>query len=70
MAATCSSATSVDFQQSTLRYMPEDRILYNHYCENLKFYGLVAISQNYNCTVMLCEVQQRHRAGEVQHHAE
>jgi hypothetical protein len=38
MEATCSCETSVDFQRTTLRYIPEDRTLYNHCCENLKFY--------------------------------
>jgi hypothetical protein len=38
MEATRSSKTSVDFQQTTRRYIPEDRILYNHGYENLKFY--------------------------------
>jgi hypothetical protein len=33
-----SSETSVDFQQTTLRYIPEDRTLYNHRWENLKRY--------------------------------
>jgi hypothetical protein len=36
MEATCSSETSVDFQQATRRYIPEDTILQNHRCENLK----------------------------------
>jgi hypothetical protein len=34
--ATCSSETSVDFQQSTRCYIPEDITLHNHRCENLK----------------------------------
>jgi hypothetical protein len=38
MEATCSSETSVDFQQSAQRYIPEDNSLHNHRCENLKFY--------------------------------
>jgi hypothetical protein len=32
----CSSETSVDFQQITLRYIPEDTVLHNHSFENLK----------------------------------
>jgi hypothetical protein len=28
----------VEFQRTTLRYIPEDRTLHNHLCENLKFY--------------------------------
>jgi hypothetical protein len=27
---------SVDFQQTTQRYIPEDSTLHNHCCENLK----------------------------------
>jgi hypothetical protein len=38
MEAICSSETSVDFQQTTRRYIPEDSTIYNHRCENLKFY--------------------------------
>jgi hypothetical protein len=35
---TCSSETSVDFQRSTERYIPEDRTLHNHLYENLESY--------------------------------
>jgi hypothetical protein len=35
---TCSSETSVHFQQTTRRYIPEDRILHKHRCEKLKSY--------------------------------
>jgi hypothetical protein len=35
MKATCSSEMSVDFQR---RYIPENRTLHNHLCENPKFY--------------------------------
>jgi hypothetical protein len=40
MGAICSSETSVVFQRTIWRYVPEDRdrALYNHRCENLKFY--------------------------------
>jgi hypothetical protein len=37
MEETCSSETSVDFQRTTWYYIPEDIILHNHLCENLKF---------------------------------
>jgi hypothetical protein len=30
--------TSVDFQRTTQRYIPEDRTPHNHRCEDLKFY--------------------------------
>jgi hypothetical protein len=38
MEATCSSETSLDFQRTTWRYIPEERTLRNHRCENLKSY--------------------------------
>jgi hypothetical protein len=38
METTCSSKTCVDFQRTTLRYIPEDGTLDNHRCENLKSY--------------------------------
>jgi hypothetical protein len=47
MEATCSSETSADFQRTTQRYIPEDRILHNQPCENLKF----CMSQKYLISV-------------------
>jgi hypothetical protein len=41
MEATCSSETSVDFQPTTRRYIPEDRTLHNHRCENDRSYTLI-----------------------------
>jgi hypothetical protein len=38
--ATYSSETSVDFQQTTRRYIPEDETLRNYRYENLKPYFL------------------------------
>jgi hypothetical protein len=38
MEAMCSSETSVDFQRTTRRYIPEDSTLHNNRCENLTFY--------------------------------
>jgi hypothetical protein len=35
--ATCSSETSVVFQWTVRRYIPEDRTLHIQRCENLKF---------------------------------
>jgi hypothetical protein len=37
MKATCSSETSVDFQRTTQRYIPEKRTFQGHRCENIKF---------------------------------
>jgi hypothetical protein len=37
---TCSSETSVDFERTPRRYIPEDRTVYNQRCENLKSYIL------------------------------
>jgi hypothetical protein len=36
MEAICSSETSVETQWTTRRHIPEDDILHNHGCENLK----------------------------------
>jgi hypothetical protein len=36
MEAKCSSATLLNFQWTTWRYIPENRALRNHQCENLK----------------------------------
>jgi hypothetical protein len=38
MEVTCSSETSVDFQQTMQSYLSEDRILHNHRCKNLESY--------------------------------
>jgi hypothetical protein len=38
MEETCSSETSVDFQQTTWHDIPEDRSLHNHRCESFKSY--------------------------------
>jgi hypothetical protein len=34
--ATCSSKMLVEFEGITRRFIPEDRILHNHLCENLE----------------------------------
>jgi hypothetical protein len=39
----CYSETSVDFQRTTRRYIPEDSTLHNHCCENLKTYNLIIV---------------------------
>jgi hypothetical protein len=36
MEMICSSETSVGFQRTIRRYIPEDRTLHNYGCENLK----------------------------------
>jgi hypothetical protein len=38
MEAVYYSETSVDFQRTTRRYIPEDGTLHNHRCKNLKSY--------------------------------
>jgi hypothetical protein len=38
LEATCSSETSVDFQQTTWSYIPQDTSLPNHSCENPNSY--------------------------------
>jgi hypothetical protein len=43
-----SSETSVDFQQTTWCYIPEDRTHYNHLCENLSSsYCLIPLQFKY-----------------------
>jgi hypothetical protein len=39
--AACSSETSIDFQWTRQRYIPEDRILNNHRYDNFKSYRVV-----------------------------
>jgi hypothetical protein len=46
-----SSETSVDFQRTTRRYIPEDSTLHNHRCENLKSY--IVICSVYRTSVIL-----------------
>jgi hypothetical protein len=43
MATTGSSEASVGFQRTTRRYIPEDKTLHNHRCENLKSYNEIMI---------------------------
>jgi hypothetical protein len=38
MEAIYSSETSIEFQRTTLRYIPEASTLHNHRCDNLKSY--------------------------------
>jgi hypothetical protein len=38
MAYPLTLKTSVDVQRTTRRYIPEDRTLHKHHCENLKSY--------------------------------
>jgi hypothetical protein len=42
-----SSEISVDFQRTTRCYVPEETILHNHYCENLKRYIICSRSTSY-----------------------
>jgi hypothetical protein len=38
--------TTLSFQQTTWRYIPEDKTLHNHRCENLKSYISASLSSN------------------------
>jgi hypothetical protein len=50
LLAACSSETSVDFHRTTRRYIPEDRTLHKHGCENLKSYkGLLFTTKPCSC---------------------
>jgi hypothetical protein len=53
MEAIFSSETSGDFQRTTRRYIPEDRALHNHRCENLKSY---TCRSSCKASVILCHV--------------
>jgi hypothetical protein len=55
MEATSSSETSVDFQRTTRRYIPEDGALHNHPCENLKFYIVWGIVNSILIVMVLSE---------------
>jgi hypothetical protein len=52
MSPLCSSEMSVDFQWTTRCYIPRDRMLHNHRCENLKssmFYVIDNVTVNQRC---------------------
>jgi hypothetical protein len=49
--ATCSPETSVDFQWTTWCYIPEDRTLRNHRCENVHTGGASCQSKCERCEV-------------------
>jgi hypothetical protein len=44
MEVKCSCETLVEFQQTTRRYIPDDKTLHNHRCEKLKSYVVVGRS--------------------------
>jgi hypothetical protein len=48
MEAICSFETSVGFQRTTRRYIPEDRTLYNRRRENLRSYGWFVANRTRN----------------------
>jgi hypothetical protein len=50
MVVIYSSEMLVDFQWTTRRYIPEDNILHNHRCENLKSYK---IEVNYTLKILI-----------------
>jgi hypothetical protein len=53
----CSSETSVEFQRTTQRYIPEDRTLYNGWCENLNLTKAVRSSET---SVSVYRTTRRH----------
>jgi hypothetical protein len=63
MEAICSSEMSVDFQQTTWRYIPEDSTLHNHCCENLKSYMPQTNSPESLFTPSLCKCNLMHTAS-------
>jgi hypothetical protein len=44
MRVICSSEKSIDCQRTTLRYIPGERTLHNHRCQNLKSYVRIYLS--------------------------
>jgi hypothetical protein len=57
MEATCSSETSVDFQQNTQCYILEDRTLHNHRCETLKSSPNQFSYMSHTCTHVRLHIQ-------------
>jgi hypothetical protein len=59
MEAICSSETSVEFQRTTRRYIPDDGTLHNHRCENLESYmlELIVIITNYEKSILFRAVK-------------
>jgi hypothetical protein len=47
MEATCSSEKSIWLQRTTWHYIPQDRSLHNHRCENLKSCNLKFMSHSF-----------------------
>jgi hypothetical protein len=48
----CSSETSVDFQRTTWRYIPEDRTLHNHRSEDLNSDNVCLYSAHLTCSFL------------------
>jgi hypothetical protein len=48
LGVTCSFKTPVDFQRTTWRYIPGDKSLYKHSCENLKSYMIQIYVTNFS----------------------
>jgi hypothetical protein len=57
MEAACSSETSVDFQLTTRRYIPEHRTLYNHRCDSLKSYSEKGMIVSYVKKIQFSSIQ-------------
>jgi hypothetical protein len=53
MEATCSSEKLVGIQRNARRYMPENRTLHNHRCDNRKYYKKDPISHT-NVVIFFC----------------
>jgi hypothetical protein len=58
MEKICFSAVSVDFQQITCRYIPEDRTLHNHRYENLKSYRTILVYNNMTRSVLANRIEE------------
>jgi hypothetical protein len=69
---TCSFKTIVEIQRNTRCYIPEDRILHNHRCENLKSHVILVlhegvISTNNYVHISYCRLYQKWFTSHILH---
>jgi hypothetical protein len=57
MEGICSSDMSDNFQLTKRRHIPEDRLLHNHRCDNLKYCKLTAVNVRMNILTTTSNIQ-------------
>jgi hypothetical protein len=62
MEAICSTEILGDFQQTTWHYIPEDRTLHNHCCENIKSCKIITSHEWQNMSDFVVPRSARQRA--------